>query len=289
MHRCFPRLLAGSLVACLPVLGLALASGPAVGASTASTPNTASARAATAARTAIEHLAIGQHGNDHRVAGHALKIKGETQVESSNWSGYADDNTTGDTYSGVSGSWTEPGVSCTSQESLAAFWVGIDGYNSDSVEQDGTLAECYGGTAYYYTWWEMYPSNDVQVVGETLSPGDSITASVVGNGSGYTLDVTDATNPDDSFSTNQTCSGCANSSAEWIAEAPTGSSGVEPLSDFGSWTLTNAAVTSGSAGTISSFPDDEITMVDSSGNTEAQPGPLNGSGSAFTVDWEAST
>jgi hypothetical protein len=287
MHRCFPRLLTGSLVACLPVLGLALASSPAAGASTAST---ASARAATAARTAIEHLAIGQHGTDHRVAGPTLKIKGQSQVESTNWSGYADDNSTGDTYSSLSGSWTEPTVSCTSQESLAAFWVGIDGYNSDSVEQDGTLAECYGGAAYYYTWWEMYPSNDVQVVGETLNPGDSITASVVENGSSYTLDVTDATNPDDSFSTTQSCSDCANSSAEWIAEAPTGSSGVEPLSDFGSWTLSNASVSSGStAGTISSFPDDEITMADSSGNTEAQPGPLNGGGNAFTVDWEAST
>jgi Peptidase A4 family len=287
MHRCFPRLLAGSLVACLPALGLALASGPAAEASTAST---ASARAATAARTAIERLAIGQHGTDHRISGHALKIKGQSQVESSNWSGYADDNSTGDTYSSVSGSWTEPGVSCTAQESLAAFWVGIDGYNSDSVEQDGTLAECYGGAAYYYTWWEMYPSNDVQVVGETLSPGDSITASVAENGASYTLDVTDATNPDDSFSTTQSCSDCANSSAEWIAEAPTGSSGVEPLSDFGSWTLDNATVSSGStAGTISSFPDDEITMADSSGNTEAQPGPLNGGGNAFTVDWEAST
>jgi Peptidase A4 family len=287
MHRCLPRLLAGSLVACLPVLGLALASGPAAGASTASSP---SARAATAARTAIDHLAIGQHGTDHRVAGHAFKIRGQSQVESSNWSGYADDNTTGATYSSVSGSWTEPAVSCTSQESLAAFWVGIDGYNSDSVEQDGTLAECYGGAAYYYTWWEMYPSNDVQVVGETLNPGDSITASVVQNGSSYTLDVTDATNSGDSFSTTQSCSDCANSSAEWIAEAPTGSSGVEPLSDFGSWTLNNATVSSGStAGTISSFPDDEITMVDSSGNTEAQPGSLNGSGNAFTVDWEAST
>ena len=56
-------------------------------------------------------------------------------------------------------------MTCTSATSLAAFWVGIDGYSSSSVEQDGTLVECYRGTAYYYTWWEMYPTNAIQVVG----------------------------------------------------------------------------------------------------------------------------
>ncbi len=65
-----------------------------------------------------------------------------SQVQSTNWSGYAD---TGSGFSTVTGSWTEPSVSCTSQTSLAAFWAGIDGYSSTSVEQDGTLAECYGG------------------------------------------------------------------------------------------------------------------------------------------------
>ena len=71
-----------------------------------------------------------------------------------------------------SASWTEPTPSCSGRtESLAAFWVGIDGYSSDSVEQDGTLIECYRGSTYQYTWWEMYPTNDIQVVGESLADG----------------------------------------------------------------------------------------------------------------------
>jgi len=77
----------------------------------------------------------------------------------------------------------------------------------------------------------MYPSNAIQVVGQTLRPGDKITASVVRSGASYTLKVTDASRSGDSFSTTQSCSGCANSSAEWIAEAPSGSAGVYPLSD----------------------------------------------------------
>jgi peptidase A4-like protein len=289
MHLRPPRLLGTALVACAPVLGLLLAFGPAAGASTASPAGaTPSARAASEARTALEHLAIGQHGSDHRVSARGSKVKGLTQVESSNWSGYAD---TGSGFSTVTGSWTEPSATCSSRTtSLAAFWVGIDGYSSDSVEQDGTLIECYEGTAYSYTWWEMYPTNDIQVVGETLKAGDSISASVVRSGTSYTLKVTDSTHTANSFSTTQTCSSCANSSAEWIAEAPSSSSGVEPLSHFSTFTLSGATVKEGStSGVISSFTDDEITMVDSSGHVEAQPSALNSSGNGFSVTWERST
>jgi len=286
-----PRLLNLALMACLPAAGMLLTFGTAAGASAAATPSTAatpSAQAAANARAFLHNVSVGQHSANQRVAGHAAKIKGLTQVQSSNWSGYAD---TGSSFSKVSSSWTEPTPTCSSRTtSLAAFWVGIDGYSSDSVEQDGTLIECYQRTAYQYTWWEMYPTNDIQVVGSSLAAGDSITASVVRSGTSYTLAVTDSTHTANSFSTTQTCSGCANSSAEWIAEAPSGSSGVYPLARFSTWTAASAAVTEGStAGTISSFTDDEITMVDSSGRVEAQPGALNTAGSSFAVTWERAT
>jgi hypothetical protein len=282
MHLRPHRLIGTALVACVPALGMLLAFGPAAGASTAAA--SPSAAAAAAARTAIEHLQIGQHSAVHRVAGHASSVKGLTQVESTNWSGYAD---TGSSFSKVTSSWTEPTGTCSGRtESLAAFWVGIDGYSSDSVEQDGTLIECYRGTAYNYTWWEMYPTNDIQVVGESLEPGDHISASVVRSGTSYTLAVTDSTHTANSFSTKQTCSSCANSSAEWIAEAPSGSSGVYPLTDFGSVSFSGSTVTEGStSGVISSFTDDEITMITSSGATEASPSALNSSGNGFSVTW----
>ena len=76
----------------------------------------------------------------------------------------------------------------------------------------------------------------------------------------------------------------------WIAEAPSGSSGVYPLPNFRSWTESGATVKEGSAsGVISSFTDDEITMIDSAGAVKAQPGALNGSGSGFSVTWERSS
>lgn len=286
-----PRFLTYSLTATLTAMGLAIGLGSAAGASTipAAAPAASQAAAAkAAARSAIEHLMIGQRSADHRVSGYARRgAHGLTDVQSTNWSGYAD---TGSGFSRVSSSWTEPSASCSgTQTQLAAFWVGIDGYSSNSVEQDGTIIECYHRRAYQYTWWEMYPTNDIQVVGSTLAAGDHITASVVRSGTSYTLTVSDSTNPANSFSTTQGCSNCANSSAEWIAEAPSGSSGVYPLADFGTWSTSGASVTEGSStGTISSFTDDQITMVTSSGATEATPSPLNNSGSAFSVTWDRS-
>jgi hypothetical protein len=285
------RFLLYSFAAIVPAIGLlagtaaAASAHPITARAAVSRSEAAQARALAVAE--IKKLTVGLHAGDHRVGIKSPGMKGLSDVESTNWSGYAD---TGSSFSNVSASWTEPGASCSSRTtSLAAFWVGIDGYSSNSVEQDGTMIECYHRTAYQFTWWEMYPTNNVQIVGQTAAAGDHITAAVVRTGTSYKLTVTDSTHTADSFSTTQSCSAssCVDTSAEWIAEAPTGSSGIEPLADFGSWTASNAAVTEGStAGTISSFTDDEITMIDSSGNVKALPGALNGAGTSFSVTWE---
>jgi hypothetical protein len=254
----------------VPAVGLFTALAPVANAAGHSSASDR-AHATVIARDFLRHLSVGQHSADHRVATNRPAIDGLTQVESTNWSGYAN---VSETFSKVSANWTEPTGTCSgSTTSLAAFWVGIDGYSSDSVEQDGTLIECYDSAVYYFSWWEMYPTNAIQVVGETVRPGDAIAASVSRSGTTYTLKVTDSTHTANSFTETETCSDCANSSAEWIAEAPSGSSGVYPLTNFGTWTASSASVTAGSTtGVISTFPDDEITMVDSSSNVKAQPG-----------------
>lgn len=288
MYRRLPRVLFCALIASVPVLGLLAAFGPAAGASTVPNGRAFTTRAAqkaeaiAIARNWLQHLAIGQHETDHTVA----VSPDLSQAQSSNWSGYADTN---ETFSSVGGSWTEPSATCGSTTSLAAFWAGIDGFNSGSVEQDGTLIECFHGSAFHFSWWEMFPTNAVQVVGQSVAAGDHITSSVIRSGTSYALRVTDSTHPANSFSTTQSCSNCANSSAEWIAEAPSGSSGIEPLADFHSWALSGATVSAGSAsGVISTFPDTEITMVGTS-DVKAQPSSLNSSGNGFTVTWEHSS
>jgi hypothetical protein len=287
MHRRPARLLGTALMACIPALGMLLAFGPSAGASTASAAAATPGARLAAVRALFEHLRIGQHASDQRLPGHGSKVNGLTKVSSTNWSGYAD---TGTGYSSVTAKWTEPSAKCGSAESLAAFWVGIDGFTSTSVEQDGTIILCEDGTPTYYTWWEIYPENDIQAVGDTVAPGDKITASVVRTGDSYKLSVTDSTNTANSFSKTETYSGAADSSAEIIAEAPSSSSGIEPLSHFSTFSVTDAAVaTTSKSGTISSFPDDEITMKDSAGHVKAQPGALTDGGEAFKVTWKRST
>jgi hypothetical protein len=288
MHRRFPSFAARTLLACVPALGLVMA----VGAGTASAARTPANARAAAVREALEHLMVGNHALNHLV-GHAVFVKPAlVKAKSTNWGGYAD-IATSSTYSKVTGSWTQPKATCGSATSLAAFWVGIDGYSSKSVEQEGTIIECISGVAHYATWWEMYPANAVQIVGTTVKPGDHITASTIRTGTSYKLTVTDSTTPANSFTTTQTCAAatCVDSSTEWIAEAPSGSSGLFPLAKFGTWTLKAATVTNGTkTGTIKTFPDSQITMVTATPpNTKvkAQPGALNSAGNSFKVTWKA--
>lgn len=281
-------LLSRSALAGASALGLFAVLGAGGAAAAASVPAGHGAAAERAAAiTALRHLLVGWHGTDHAAATAAPAVL--NTVKSSNWSGYAD---TGGTFSDVSAAWVEPAVTCpSSTTSLAAFWVGIDGYSSKTVEQDGTLAECYKGSAYYASWWELYPTNTIQVVGETVKPGDKITASVVRTGTKYALKVTDATTSGNNVNETASCAAktCVDSSAEWIAEAPSNSTGVLPLADFGTWSAKSAAVTAGTkSGTISSFTDTEIIMAkNGTGATEAQPGSLTSGGSAFKDTWKS--
>jgi hypothetical protein len=218
------------------------------------------------------------------------KAKGGPAVDSYNWSGYVDAATNAiPAYSRVSGSWTTPTVTCGPQDSITSEWVGLDGYGSSTVEQDGTLGWCFQGSATYYTWWEMYPAGTV-TVGSTLTPGDAISASVSRSGITYRLAVTDTTTPANSFVQYSNCSvKCIDASAEWIAERPAfATTGIAPLANYGTWTVTSAQETyRGTPGNISSAPSYfPINMQDSTGTYDlSTPGGLTGGGSGFTTTW----
>jgi hypothetical protein len=234
-------------------------------------------------RTALQHLLSVHPSHGAHVA--TLAGIGLKQVKSGNWSGYAD---TGTGFTTVTGKWKEPKISgCTSSSPLEAvvFWVGIDGFNNSTVEQDGTAAICGGGNPItYLTWWETFPANSIQFVGATVKPGDNIAASVVRKGTKYTFKVTDSTTAGNSFTATATCAAttCKNANAEWIGEAPSTSSGEVPLPKFAPWTLTAATVKAGThSGTIKSFPDNAITMENGSPDNDVKPGALNSAGNSF--------
>jgi peptidase A4-like protein len=210
-------------------------------------------------------------------------VGGRATATSTNWSGYAVTGSNG-AYKSVSASWTEPSATCSSRtDQYAAFWVGLDGYSSDSVEQTGTDSDCVGrNDPSYYGWYEMYPADPVYF-SNTVEPGDSFTASVTFSGTEtYTLVLKDVTRGwTQTITKNET--GLDRSSAEVITEAPccTNSGGILPLSDFGTVNYSVSAANGTSLGTQSPTA---IVMVNNSGQDKDSTSSIS-SGGAFSNTW----
>ncbi len=193
----------------------------------------------------------------------AESVSGTANTESYNWSGYADASSVNGTFTAVSGEWRTPAVTCSAEDQLTSEWVGLDGFNNSTVEQDGTLEWCFHSKAMYFTWYEMYPAGTI-VVGTTLQPNDLIKASVSVTGTTYTLALTDVTNGANSFSTTAACASCTDTSAEWISERPAFQVGIAPLANYSNWGIYNARVTANGHSTILlGYPSNyKINMVD---------------------------
>jgi Peptidase A4 family len=235
-------------------------------------------------------------------------------VVSPNWSGYAVRPASGTavSFTSVTGTWRVPAVTCRigSVGASSVVWVGIGGYgDGDPVDREvaqvGTGADCTGlrkGT--YYAWFEIAP-NPAFPVGRTVSPGDTIKASVNILPSGVQLQIEDQTRHW-TFTRRITWAMADTSSAEWIVEAPTmchrHSCSQARLANFGSVTMTRIAATGNTlTGTLanpawtlvpiwlvgdpSSLSDK--TSDDGSVAAGADPGPVSADGTAFSVSWIA--
>jgi hypothetical protein len=202
-------------------------------------------------------------------------------VSSTNWSGYAAHSTT---YKSVKASWVEPTAHCPGGSQFSSFWVGLDGFNSGTVEQTGSEVDCRSGTPRYFGWYEMFPAFPVNF-SNPVHPGDHFTGSVTFAGGGhYTLVLMDTTQGW-SHTIKKTLTSAKNSSAEVIAEAPSSSSGILPLTNFGTVQFSNALVDGAS---MSSAHGVKITMVNGSGRAKDSVSALSG-GENFSVKWLHST
>jgi hypothetical protein len=201
----------------------------------------------------------------------------DAAATSTNWAGYAAAGQPG-TFTSVSSSWTQPAVTCGTQQTFSSFWVGLDGDGTQSVEQTGTEADCNNGNASYQGWWEMFPAAPV-FYNNPVRPGDAMSASVTSAGGGaFTLTLSDQTQ-NWTQTTQQTSQTAQLGSAEVIAEAPSSQTGVLPLSNFGTVNFTNATADNMPIGNENA---DSLTMVSANGVTEATPSALTG-GNAFSV------
>jgi hypothetical protein len=163
-----------------------------------------------------------------------------------NWSGYAATSTK--KFNFVHSEYIQPAIRCNGKPyTISSNWVGLDGFSSQTVEQDGTDALCAGPdhmTPRYSAWYEMYPAPSVRVFG--VHPGDVIDAQVTYSAGMFTTTITDVSSGKTSGTT-AACDQCERSSAEWIVERPAFCANhactqgiLAALPDFGTTTLSNA-------------------------------------------------
>jgi Peptidase A4 family len=262
----------------LAVLALAVGSALAAGAASASS----------VPRTAPAHVYPGHPlitpGTATRPAarGGTLNV-----INSTNWSGYAAHLPRKHVFHSVSASWIQPRARCAAStgKEYAAFWVGLDGYNSKSVEQIGTDSDCAGTTPRYYGWYEMFPLAPVNFK-TPVKPGDHMSASVTFSGTAkYTLVLTDTTRHWTHTIVKRNAT-LARSSAEVITEAPSsGATGaVLPLANFGTVRFSLVRI---NGLVLSKETPSRIVMVEN--NSAALPldstSLLGNAGGAFSNTW----
>lgn len=216
------------------------------------------------------------HAPNHRVVSPRDHVTGHTKSaqQSSNWSGYAETGS----YTSATATWTVPTVTTTSDDRYSSDWVGIDGYNNSDLIQLGTEQDSIGGQAQYQAWWEILPAAETPIDSVSISPGDSITATIQSNGDGtWNMSLTDNSNGQ-SFSTTQSYSG-PGASVEYIEEAPEVGGSIASPAELSQSDFSGLTANGNDPGLTSS---DEIDLVQN-GTTYYQPS-LTGTNS-FSVSY----
>lgn len=179
------------------------------------------------------------HGYSYNWSGYAIVAGGEIATSPSGnkyWIGTAENPIYSHTISYVYGEWIVPTIKpgTTGYMADVAIWVGIDGYDSNTVEQIGTDSEYNPSTGEvtYSAWWEVYPKFSHPIRAMTVNAGDHIVAYVKFIPEGNSNEITDRgifelsltdTTTGNSFTIRQgplEPDFYQRSSAEWIVERP---------------------------------------------------------------------
>ena len=275
--RLFPlglrSLVGGAGATGLAVLGLGLASGPAV---LASTPSMQPLH--------LLHVVTGGTASGTTAATNT------SCWQSSNWSGYMVTTAatsgctpaTGVTYSSVSGTWSVPTVTGSgggggllggltgAGTTYSALWTGIDGVNDTNLIQAGTEQDVIGGSPQYDAWWEILPAPETVIPSITVHPGDALAVTITKGASPcasgqWLIAVTDSTadaqGRGSPFTTCQAYTG-QQTSAEWVTEAPTVNGMQSALANYGTALFDKGTVNGASVALV---PSEGGEMTASSG------------------------
>ncbi len=267
-------------------------------------PGAASAGSAASGRVTVHPVAAANIASPGgpivgKVTGHtatpAAQAEGQkfsVAEQSLNWSGFAVTSSKKFTY--AQSRFVQPTLTCPGDHAneWSSNWVGLDGFNNTTVEQDGTAATCAGPgntTATYEAWYEMYPAGSVNVF--SVTPGDTINTSVSFSNGKFTLTVSDLTSGKSATHTAK-CASCVRASAEWIVERPELCTSathcfLAHLADFGTTSMSAKVRVAGvsAAQGIPNFRNYNITMFDTTNTQLDSVGKV--SSNAFPATWLA--
>jgi len=212
---------------------------------------------------------------------YAQTVAPESAIDPStsrNWAGYVADS---GNYTSVSGSWTVPAPS-TSSDGSDATWVGIGGVHSTDLLQTGTQAIVQNGQIQYSAWYEALPGLERQIPMD-ISGGDSVSASIVETSPGlWHVHIRDNTN-NETFDKDISYDS-SHSSAEWIEEQPTGVGFALALDYFGSVNFSGAETTlNGATVSIAGAGAHALQMANQNDDTTASVSSLGSDGESFSV------
>ena len=125
------------------------------------------------------------NGFSYNWGGYAIVVGGEVATSVSGnkyWASTSANPILPYTVSNVYGEWIVPRTKAGVTGFIAdtSVWVGMDGYDSNTVEQVGTSStyDPSTGQTAYYAWWEMYPKFSHPINAMNVNPGDKISAYV---------------------------------------------------------------------------------------------------------------
>ena len=195
----------------------------------------------------------------------------------SNWAGYA---LTAGGYTEVSATWNVPSVQAGT--GYSAMWLGIDGFNNNSLIQIGTEQNATSSGGGYYAWWEVLPSAESSITQVPISAGDQINARIAKNATdSWTISLTDTTTGA-SFQTTQSYTGTG-TSAEWIMEAPNLGSQGSDLAHFSTFDVSSMEAN----GADPELTDQDAGVMIQQGQQVATPSPPSFTGNAFAMAYGA--
>jgi hypothetical protein len=217
-------------------------------------------------------------------------------VQSENWGGYA---VTGATFTKAVGSWTQTTITCDSKlngPQFSVFWVGIDGFNTNSVEQTGTAGYCNQGssTPQYFAWTEFCCEQPIiQINNFAVHVGDKFIATInAPSSTKQSVTIKDLTTGQSYTANSPKGYSVSRGSAECIVETPYNGNYflLAKYATMG-WGKDNTGKSGCTAngksfGSYGSGAYEIQCIGEYNGKVMTQPSALSSDGTSFTAKWK---